>query len=95
MDEKLYPPRFKAIVQAKNKDFFESSNYLYYQLTCGTEIIKGKLVVPGRGMKMLMHFKKYVLNSFCFVLTDTSIFTTSSSESDSSLKNTHGSATSG
>ena len=65
MDEKLYPPRFKAIVQARNKDFFESSNYLYYQLTCGTEVIKGKLVVPGRGMKMIGYF----INIHClFVL---------------------------
>ena len=51
MDEKLYPPRFKVVVQAKNRDFFESSKYLYFQLVCGTEIIKGKLVVPGRGVE--------------------------------------------
>lgn len=52
MDEKLYPPRFKTVVQAKNKDFFESSKYLHFQLTCGSEIIKEKLVVPGRGMEI-------------------------------------------
>ena len=51
MKEKLYPPRFKAVVQARNKDFFESSKYLYFQLTCGSKIVKGKLLVPGRGMK--------------------------------------------
>ena len=60
MDEKLYPPRFKAIVQAKNKDFFESSNCLYYQLICGAEITKGKLIVPGRGMKKLRNFNFYL-----------------------------------
>ena len=51
MKEKLYPPRFKAIVQAKNKDFFKSSKYLYFQLICGSEIVKGKLLLPGCGMK--------------------------------------------
>jgi len=66
MDEKLYPPRFKAVVQAKSRNFFRSSKYLHFQLTCGTEIIKGKLVVPGFGMKVQYTCK--LCNLFFFIM---------------------------
>ena len=62
MKEKLYPPRFKAVVQAKNKDFFESSKYLHFQLICGSKIVKGKLLMPGRGTKTMRTYNfNYIL----------------------------------
>lgn len=67
MDEKLYPPRFKAVVQARSRNFFESSKYLHFQLTCGTEIIKGKLIVPGFGRKFNT-LVNYVLYSYLYRL---------------------------
>ena len=49
MDKKLYPPCVNVVVQAQDKFFFESFKYVNYQLTCGTEIIAGKLTVPSIG----------------------------------------------
>ena len=91
MDEKLYPPRFKAIVQARKKDFFATSKYLYFQLTCGSKIIKGKLLVPGDGMKACHMCLPAIYNSSTI---DT--FSESSSDSDCSLiMDKRGSGTSG
>ena len=51
MNGKLYPPRWKAVVQAKKKSFFKSSKCLHFQLICGNEtVIKRKLVMPTFGM---------------------------------------------
>jgi len=61
MDKKLYPPCVKVVVQAKDRFFFESSKYVNYQLTCGTEIISGKLTVPSFG-KTIINIKYKSMN---------------------------------
>ena len=47
MDEKLYPPRRKARVQAKHKHFFEKSKSVNFQLICGKKCTNGKIIIPG------------------------------------------------
>ena len=48
MDQKLYPPRCKARVQAKHSSFFESSKSLDYQLACDKKCIStGKIIIPS------------------------------------------------
>ena len=46
MDEKLYPPRRKARVQAKHNSFFESSNAVDYCLVFDKKCIPGKIITP-------------------------------------------------
>ena len=43
MDQKLYPPRYKARVKAKHESFFKSSKAIDYQVT---KDVKGKIVIP-------------------------------------------------
>jgi len=52
MDQKLYPPRRKARVQAKHRSFFESSKSLDFQLVFDKKCINGKIIIPccRRGM---------------------------------------------
>ena len=48
MDQKLYPPRCKARVQAKHTQFFESSRGLDFRLVCGRKCISsGKIIIPS------------------------------------------------
>ena len=58
MDQKLYPPRRKARVQAKHTSFFESSNSLDFQLVCDKKCIStGKIIIPSSNNGMLTESK--------------------------------------
>lgn len=55
MDQKLYPPRRKARVQAKHACFFESSRSLDFRLVCGKKCINaGKIIIPSSNNGMLI-----------------------------------------
>ena len=47
MDQKQYPPRCKARVNAKNKDFFTKSRSISFQITCNGKCTnRGKIDIP-------------------------------------------------
>lgn len=54
MDEKLYPPRRTARVQATREDFFRSPKDVNFQLTCNGNRVRGKIIIPcSNGMNII------------------------------------------
>ena len=46
MDEGLYPPRRKIMVQAMNENFFRSPRSINFQLTCNAKCISQTIITP-------------------------------------------------